>query len=177
MTSIIIFSIVLLGMIVFVMSMIYVDTRLGIISVVMITLPSLFWYFRGRKTEKSVLIFPEEKYESILSSYKPLVKKKNIIRIIITIFIASIVLGFSWMWLKNSFSSPSPLSLGGVINSACIELDPRTGCRNDPSKIIVNYDVNRDGKRDGVNDTLSELLAKYNCTGDCIKRRCGCPGY
>jgi len=177
MARIIIFSIVLLGLIVFVISMISGDVRFGIIGIIMIILPSLYWYFKGEKKEKAVLIFPERKYESILSSSKSLSKKKNIIRVFMTIFIAGIIMGFLWMWLKNSFSSPSPLSLGGIINSACIELDPRTGCKKNPSQIKVDYDVNGDGVKDGVNDTLSNLLEKYDCSGDCIKRRCGCPGY
>jgi len=178
MSRIIIFSIVLLGLLIFVISLVSGDVGLGVISVIMIILPPLYLYLKGKGKEKPVLIYPESKYEPILSSSRPIKeKKKNLITLIMTIFISVVVLGFSWMWLKNSLSTPSPLSLGGVINSACIELDPRSGCKKDPSIITVLYDVDEDGIIGGVNDTLSNLLEKYGCTGDCIKRRCGCPGY
>ncbi len=138
----------------------------------------IFSYIKISKEKRDRMFIPRNEYETILSSRTKKDKKriqKRFISLFMSITIVLIVFWIIWFFLSSYLYAPSPLATENIINDGCRELNPGTGkCEKDPSEIIVNFDVNEDGIVGGVNDTLSNLLKKDDCTGTCIRERCGC---
>jgi len=108
----------------------------------------------------------EKKYET---------KMKFHLKHFILAMIAVLILIVLWRGLSLTFSGSSYLDIQSAISEGCEKLEPKKLCRNDPSKIIVTFDVNKDGIVGGEGDTFSALMEAQNCTAQCIKVRCGCP--
>jgi len=173
--KIIVLIVCIIGLVVLVLGV--DDIILGSLGFAMIILP-FFYLLKDffKKKEKIVSIVPEEERESILSSKPGKLRKKT--KIMTIMFAAFAILFFLIsLYLINKYViSSSYLELEAAINHGCEELDPRTGCQKDPSKIIIPFDVDGDGVRGDENDTLEKILEiHYNCVGECVKRRCACP--
>jgi hypothetical protein len=177
--KIIAFSIVVIGLLTLANGMIIGDLTWVIAGFVMIFFPVLFKYASQKeKEEKTVFDLNENKDKFLLNLPKTIIRKKDVkLSLILTLFFALIAFVLSWNFLIKYLFSPTSISLENAISNGCIILDPRSGCNKNPDNIIVSYDVNSNGVVGDANDTLSNLLVKYNCTGDCIKKRCSCPGY
>jgi hypothetical protein len=178
--------IIIAGFIIFTIGIVLGDLIWNVIGVMIIVLPPIILNIKKKKDRKSLIHYMEEEDESILSSKKTRVRfeiKEKLKKLrsffekaIIMIFIAGIALGLASILMTRYVFKPTHLTSETAIIEAC-SIYNRGGCKKDPSEIIINYDVNGDGIIGGVNDSLSNLLELYNCTDNCIKRRCGCVGY
>jgi len=180
MINIIILTLVLVGLVTFAIGMLINNLTVNIAGFLIVTVTLFYKLIKDMvRKEKSAFEYMENKDKSILPLPKATLKRRGVrISHIIAFVISVTVFMLAWnlMTEKTIFNPSSPLYLESVINKGCVEFRPN-GCNSDPSKVTVEYDVNRDGIIGGVNDSLSGLLANYNCTGDCLKRRCSCPGY
>ena len=179
--------IVLAGFVIFTIGIVSGDLIWNIIGGIIIVLPPIILKLKDfKKKRKSLIHYIESEDEPILSSKKTRVSfeikekikklRKFFEKAIIMIFIAGIAIGLASILMTKYVFKPTYITSEAAVSNGCAILN-MGGCKKDPSEIIVNYDVNGDGKIGGVDDNLSNLLEIYNCTGNCIKRRCGCPGY
>lgn len=146
----------------------------GAIIVILIIILRLKDY---KKKEKTFLENIENKDQSILPQIRTIMRKREIIPTIISIMIVLVVMTLLFIMLKFYLFSESNIDIDKAVKDGCAKLNMGEICITDPSKIIVPYDVNKDGIAGGINDTFSNLMNDYyNCTGACIKKRCGCPG-
>jgi uncharacterized membrane protein YiaA len=168
------------GFIVFIFGMLYGDLIIcatgGLIAILV---PLIFKLRQYQEKRKSILDYAENKDESLLPLKRtPLRRDDNKIKALMMIFIGLIALGFTSILMKNYIFEPTYFTLQKAVNDGCTELNMKENCNKDPSEIMVPLDVNKDGTVGGPSDTLSNLFEKYyNCTGSCVKKRCGCPGY
>ncbi len=163
----------IIGLITFILGINSSEMLLEIIGAILIILSTFFIYVElTKEKEETVIIFPEEGYKPILST-KRKAKKKIRILFFMSLLVGTIIVIILGNLINTYGFSHPYLSLQDAVNRGCVELSKR-GCK-DPSSIIVLYDVNNDGIIGGKEDTLTNLLAKYNCTGDCVLLRCGCP--
>jgi len=132
----------------------------------------LAYFVYERNKKKS---FFEYYYRGREEKVKKIPPKKIKIKFILLSLLSFIVFIALWNLVTNLFSDKSLLNLQIAINEGCKELDPKTFCKKDPSKIIIPYDVNGDGIVGGVNDSLSAVFEKRGCVGECVKKSCGCP--
>jgi multisubunit Na+/H+ antiporter MnhB subunit len=176
---IIISIIVILGLIIFTAGMITGDIRFVATGFATIALPIFYLFIKSLEIkQKSAFELNENKDIALLPITRAILRKRGVkVSFLFAIIGALIIVIISWNFLSNSLFSTTPISVESIINKACAKMDPKTGCKNDPTTIIVPYDANNDGVQGGVNDTLTNLLKKYDCEGDCIKKRCSCPGY
>ena len=176
--KIIIIFAISVGLIICIIGIILSNLILIVIGPVIAILLFIFPYIKISKEKKKKLFIPEDEYETILSvKSKRWKRRSKILGYFMAIIFGLIVFSIIWFFVGRYLSKPSsiPLSMENIINDGCRKLNPGTGhCEKDPSTIIVDYDVNEDGIIGGVDDTLSNLLEKQDCTGDCIKQRCGC---
>ena len=157
-----------------------------IVGGIAIAISPIFVEIKKKTSKKSMIDYIEKDERPILSSRKETEDveeeerwkklKQFFEKIIIMVIVAAGALGLVIIMLQDYFLNPTYISIESAITEGCTTLH-RTGCKVDPSEIIINYDVNGDEIVGGVNDTLSNLLAAYNCTGNCIKKRCACSGY
>ena len=171
---------VLSGLLVFVLGMALNNITINLTGFVIVTITLFYKLIKDFvRKEKSAFDYIENKDEYILPLKVTVLKKRQVKISQIIIFIISLtvfLLAWNIITEKTIFTPSSPLYIESVINQGCTEMRPN-GCKEDPSKIIVQYDVNRDGVIGGANDTLASLLEKQNCTDTCLKKRCSCPGY
>lgn len=148
-------------------------------GVIAIMVPLILKLKQYQVKRKSILDYAENKDESILPLKRTTLRKDdNKVKVLMMIFIALITLGFTTILMKNYIFEPNYFSLQKAVNDGCTELNMKGNCNKDPSEIMVPLDVNKDGTAGGSGDTLSNLFEKYyNCTGSCVRKRCGCPGY
>ena len=103
------------------------------------------------------------------------------INILVIVAIAVIVLlGLVALYFTGFGPFSATAGQEAIKNQACVDLNPRAGCTDDPSTISVNFDVDDDGNIAIAQDnwqTFADLF--YGCGGDssCARRICGCPGY
>ena len=177
--KIIAFCIVTVGLIVFANGIRLGDVIEVGIGFVMIFFPALIKYVSQRdKEEKTSFDLNENRDKVVLNLPKNIIRKKDIkLSLILTLFVSLVAFALAWNFLIKYLYAPTPLSFESAVSAGCTILDPRSGCNKDPAKIIVPYDVNDNKITGDENDNLANLLAKYNCTDDCIRKRCSCPGY
>lgn len=144
-----------------------------------IFVPLIFKLRQEQSKKKSMLYYVENKNESIFPLKKTIIRRdESKIKGLMVLFVGLIALGFTSILMKNYIFEPNYFTLQKVVNEGCTQLNMQGGCKTDPSQILVQLDVNKDGTTGGVNDTLANLFEKYyNCTGSCLKKRCGCSGY
>jgi len=175
--TVILIIIITAGLIVFTIGVISGDSILSVMGGVMVILPPLILKLRGfKRKRKSVIYYMEDRDKTILPLKRTSVKKKEFnLRPLILIFIAVIAVGLTMILMRRYVFKPTYITFGAAVNDGCAILN-MGGCKKNPSEIIVNYDVNKDGIIGGIGDNLSDLLEGYgNCTGNCIRIRCGCP--
>jgi len=179
MKKFIIIFIIYLGFMIFAAGVILGDVRFVATGFLTIALPIFYLFIKGLEIrQKSAFELNENKDTALLPIAKAILRKRTVkVSLLFAIIGAIIIMIISWNFLSSSIFSSSPISVESIINKACMKMDPNTGCKVDPSKITVPYDANGDGVKEGTNDTLATLLKKYECEGDCIKKRCSCPGY
>lgn len=179
MKKFIIIFIIYLGFMIFAAGVFLGDVRFVATGFVTIALPIFYLFIKGLEIkQKSAFELNENKDISLLPIARTILRKRSVkVSLLLAIIGALIIMIISWNFLSNSLFSTSPISIESIINKACMKMDPKAGCKVDPSKITVPYDANDDGVKEGANDTLATLLKKYDCEGDCIKKRCSCPGY
>ena len=148
-------------------------------GLIVILIPTILKLKQYQAKKSSVLDYVENKDESILPLRRTILSRENNkVKALMMIFIALISLGFTSILMKNYIFEPSYFTLQNAVNDGCKVLNIQGVCKADPSQILVQLDVNKDGAVGGVNDTLANLFEKYyNCTGSCVKTRCGCQGY
>ena len=156
-----------------------------IVGGLLIALSPIFLEIKKKTSGKSIIDYIEKPDRPILSTRKDAGEfeeeerwkklKQFFEKIIIMVIVAAGALGLVVVMMQNYFLKPTYISTETAITEGCSILH-RTGCKANPSDIIINYDVNGDDVIGGVNDTLSNLLEIYNCTGSCIKTRCACTG-
>ena len=181
----IVIIIITLGFALFSIGIIVNDLIWNIIGGLLIILPPIAMGIKKRE-RKSLIHYMENQSGPILSTkkthgdFEENEKWKKLRGVLEKIIMFSIVAAAAMiiviMMLQGFLSKPSYLTAETVISEGCAILN-RGGCDMDPSEITVNYDVNGDEIKGGVNDTLFSLLESYNCTGDCIMRRCACSIY
>ena len=174
---------IVIGSVIFAMGILLNDLIWNIIGGLLIVLSPILMNIKRKGDRKSLLDLIEKEDRPILSTRKTRQEfdeeefwkktKQYLEKIFILLIIAGLALGLVVIMLQRFILQPSYLSSEAAVNDGCA-LFNRGGCKGDPSEIIVNFDVNGDQVTGGTNDTLSNLLELYNCTGDCIKRRCGC---
>ena len=171
-------SIVVLGFIILTVGLVFSNIILNALGCVMIILPILILKIKDYGTKrKSILEYMENKDKSILPLPKTKIRKKEIISSIMSLFITIIVIAFISIALKNYFFKLSDIDIKKAESDGCAKLSMGGTCITEPSKIYVPYDVNKDGIVGGIGDSLEDLLRTYyNCTGSCVRKRCGCPG-
>lgn len=179
MKKFIIISIIYLGFMVFAAGVILGDVRFVATGFLIIALTIFYLFIKGLEIkQKSAFELDENKDRALLPITRAILRKKSVkVSFLFAIIGAMIIMIISWNFLYNSLFSTSPISVESIINKACMKMDPNSGCKIDPLTITVPYDANGDGVQGGVNDTLTTILKKYDCEGDCIKKRCSCPGY
>jgi len=179
MKKFIIISIIYLGFMVFAAGVILGDVRFVVTGFLIIALTIFYLFIKGLEIkQKSAFELDENKDKALLPITKAILRKKSVkVSFLFAIIGAMIIMVISWNFLSNSLFSSSPISVESIINKACMKMDPKTGCKANASTIVVSYDANDDGIQGGADDTLAVLLKKYDCEGDCIKKRCSCPGY
>lgn len=124
----------------------------------------------------SLLENMENKDKSILPQIKANIRKKEIIPTIMSIIIVVIIIAFLSVMLKAFFFNLGDIDIEKAVKDGCAKLNMGGTCITDSSTIIVPFDVNKDGTAGGINDTFSNLMNDYyNCTGSCVRKRCGCP--
>jgi len=178
--------IILVGFIIFTIGIVLGDLSWNVIGGLIIFLPPIILEIKKKRDRKSLIHYMEREDESILSSSKPRIRfeiketlkkiRRFLEKAIIMVFIAGITLGLATILMTKYVFQPTHITSETAIIDGCSKLN-RGRCENDPSNIIVNYDVNGNGITGEVEDNLLNLLKMYNCTGDCIKKRCGCIGY
>ena len=103
------------------------------------------------------------------------------INILVIVAIAVIVLlGLVALYFTGFGPFSATAGQEAIKNQACVDLNPRAGCIDDPSTIVVNYDVvDKDTGADLADNWQTFADQFYGCAGDssCARRICGCPGY
>jgi L-lactate permease len=170
-------SVTVLGFVIFVTGLAlsnYILSEVGGAMIVLIIVVFKLEQFESRR--KSLLESMENKDQSILPQLKAKIKKREIIPMIMSVLITAIIIGFMYIMLDNYFLKISQIDVNGAVKDGCAKLNMGGTCITDPAKIIVPYDVNKDGTVGGNGDTFTNLLKNYfNCTGACVRKRCGCP--
>lgn len=178
--------IILAGFVIFSIGIVSGDFVWSVIGGIIIILPPIILNIKRKREKKSFIHYVETEDKPILSSRKTREEfeikeywkriRKFFEKTFIMIFIAGVALGLASIMMTKYVFEPSHVTLESALINGCAILNSG-GCNKDPSEIIVNYDVNGDGIIGGIDDNLSNILERYNCTGVCIKRRCGCIGY
>jgi len=185
-SMIIVIILIAVGLAIIISGILLGEFLVCIIGGIVIALSPLALEVKKRKDRKSLMEYMEKDERPILSTRKEVGEieeeerwkklKQFFEKITIMVIVAAGALGLVVIMLQNYFLNPTYMSIETAITEGCSILH-RSGCKADPSEIIIDYDVNGDDIIGGVNDTLSNLLGIYNCTGSCIKRRCACTGY
>jgi len=178
--TIIMISAFVAGFIVFTLGILGGDLTLCATGgVIVIMVPLILKLKQYQVKRKSILDYNENKDESLLPLKRTSLRRDdNKIKALMMIFIGLVALGFTSILMKNYIFEPNYFALQKAVNDGCTELNMRGACNKDPSQIMVTLDVNKDGIAGGPGDTLSNLFEKYyNCTGSCVRKRCGCQGY